>query len=244
LKRVRRKTSDPKRPRTMIKGKIPVEFSISKARKAQKCIAQRVITQDKLPKNIRLIAGVDAAYFGNFAIGAVAVLDYDSFEVLETQVVTQNVEFPYIPTLLSFRELPIAVSCIRKLSIQPDVFLVDGHGRAHPFRCGLASHLGVVLGKPTIGVAKNKLIGEPKQVGEDMFLFQDNEIIGAVVNSRIGSKPFYVSIGHKMKLETAVKIVKHCTLQSRIPEPIRVAHKIASEERKAKIAASTTMGEK
>lgn len=228
----------------MSRGKVAIEFSISKARKAQERIAQKVILQDELPKDIRLIAGVDAAYFGSFAIGTVAVLDYDSFKVLETQVVTQRVEFPYVPTLLSFRELPVAVSCIRKLSVQPDVFLVDGHGRAHPFRCGLASHLGVVLGKPTVGVAKNKLIGEPKQIGADTFLVQDDEIIGAVVTNCCASKPLYVSIGHKVKLETAEKIVKHCTFRNHLPEPIHVAHKIASEERKAKIAASPTMGEK
>jgi deoxyribonuclease V len=228
----------------MSKSKIPIEFSIFKARKAQTCLAQKVITQDKLPKDIRLIAGVDAAYFGTFAVGAVAVLDYNSFEVLETQVVTQPVEFPCVPTLLSFRELPIAVSCIRKLSIQPDVFLVDGHGMAHPFRCGLASHLGVVLHKPTVGVANNKLVGEPMKVGEDVFLIQDSEIIGGVVTSLAGTKPIYVSVGHMVKLETAVRIVKHCSVQSRIPEPIRVAYKTASEEQKAKIAASTSMDEK
>ncbi len=228
----------------MSKNGVAIEFSISKARKAQTLIAQKVIMQDELPKNVRLIAGVDAAYFGSFAVGTVAVLDYSSFEVLETQVVTQRVEFPYVPTLFSFRELPVAVSCIRRLSVQPDVFLVDGHGRAHPFRCGLASHLGVVLGKPTVGVAKNKLIGEPKRVGEDTFLVQDDEIIGAVITNRFASKPLYVSIGHRVNLETAVEIVKHCSFRNRIPEPIRVAHRIASEERKAKIPASPTMFEK
>jgi len=171
------------------------EFSIVKARTAQSCIAQKVITQDKLPKQIRLIAGVDAAYTENLAIGAAIALDYESLEVIESQTATQLVRFPYVPTLLSFRELPAAISAIRKLKLQPDVFLVDGHGRAHPYRCGLASHLGVALGKPTVGVAKSRLIGEAKQVGKEVFLIDKGEVVGAVVPTFKATKPVFVSVG-------------------------------------------------
>ena len=218
------------------------EFSISKARKAQTCLAKKIVTQDRLPKEIRLVAGVDAAYFGDRAFGAAAVLDYNSLEVLETQTVTQQVKFPYVPTLLSFRELPPIMACIRKLKHRPDVFLVDGHGKAHPYGCGLASHLGVVLGKPTVGVAKSRLVGDPRQVSDEVFLVLDGEVVGALVETKKGSKPVYVSVGNMVSLETAVRIVKHCSLGNRIPEPIRVAHCAAGEERKAKIGAPTIKG--
>jgi deoxyribonuclease V len=222
--------------------KIPVEFSISKARKAQCLIAQKVIAEDRIIKDIRLIAGVDVAYLDDLAIGAVVVLNYKTLEVLETRVISQKVNFPYVPTLLAFREVPVAISCIRRLSLQPDVFLFDGHGRAHPYRCGLASHLGVALNKPTIGVAKSRLIGEQKEIGENNFLVQDGEIISALVQSQ-NKKPIFVSVGNLVTLETAVRIVKYTT-HGRIPEPIRLAHKIASEERKAKIAGFPTISEK
>ncbi len=223
---------------------VAVEFSIRKARKAQALLAQKVISEDRLPMEIKLVGGVDAAYTEGLAFGAVAVLDYNSLKVLETQTVTQQVKFPYIPTLLSFRELPVAIACIKKLKLEPDVFLVDGHGRAHPYKCGLASHLGLTLGKPTIGVAKNKLVGERREVGEDVFLVQDGEVVGAVVPTRRGAKPVYVSVGHMVSLQTAVKTVKHCIRDARVPEPIRVAHRLASEERKAKITPSANTGDR
>jgi len=200
------------------------------------CIASKVISEDRLPPEIRLIAGVDAAYAGDWAVGAAAVLDYQSLEVLEVQTAVCQVKFPYVPTLLSFRELPAAVACIRKLKAQPDVFLVDGHGKAHPYRCGFASYLGVALGKPTVGVAKSRLIGEAKQMEDNLLLVHEDEVVGAVVSTQRGSKPVYVSVGHMVSLETAIRIVKHCTRGSRIPEPLRVAHRVASEKRKAEIA--------
>ncbi len=223
----------------MKKADATAQFSISKAHHAQTCMAQKIISQDKLPKEIKLVAGVDSAYAGDLAFGAATVLNYESLQVLETQTAVQPVKFPYVSTLLSFRELPVAVACIRKLKLKPDVFLVDAHGKAHPFGCGFASHLGLVLGKPTVGVAKNRLVGEPKKKGEDVFLVQGGEIIGAVVPTRSGAKPVYVSVGHLISLETAIKIVKHCTRSSRVPEPILQAHRFASEKRKAQIAAPT-----
>jgi deoxyribonuclease V len=217
-------------------SEVALEFSFCKARRAQNCVAQKVIDKDHLPKKISLVGGVDAAYAGDVAFGVAVVLDYDSFEFREAQIVTQKVKFPYVSTLLSFRELPVAAVCIRKLKLQPDVLLVDGHGKAHPYGCGLASHLGVAMEKPTVGVAKRRLVGEPKRVGEDTFLVQDGEVIGAVVSTRNAAKPVYVSVGHMVSLATAVEIVKHCSRISRVPEPIRLAHRLASEERKAKMA--------
>jgi deoxyribonuclease V len=135
--------------------------------------------------------------------------------------------------LLSFREIPPAVACIRRLKLQPDVFLADGQGVAHPYRCGFASHLGLALGKPTIGVAKSRLIGKPTEVGEKVFLVENGQIIGSVITTKESAKPVYVSVGHLISLRTAIKIVKHCVRNNRIPEPLLLAHKIASEERYA-----------
>ncbi len=219
----------------MRKNGASLEFSIGKARKAQICLAKKVVTEDRLPKEIKRVAGVDVAYQDDWAFGAVAVLDYLSLKVLETQTSIQKVKFPYVPTLLAFRELPLALSAIRQLKTNPDVFLVDGHGTAHPYKCGFASHLGVAIGKSTVGVAKSKLVGETQRVRGEVLLVLDGEIVGAEVNTRKAIKPVYVSIGHLVSLQTAIRIVKHCSRQ-RIPEPILQAHNLASENRKAKMA--------
>jgi deoxyribonuclease V len=207
-------------------------FSVSKAHKTQLRLSQKIISEDRLPQKINYIAGVDAAYAGELAIGAVAVLDYESLELLESQTATCEVKFPYIPTLLSFREIPPTVACIKKLKLQPDVLLADGQGIAHPYGCGFASHLGLAIGKPTIGVAKSRLIGKPAKIAGEDFLVQKGQIISAVVTTKNGAKPVYVSIGHMISLGTAVKIIKHCARNSRIPEPTLQAHKIASEEKR------------
>jgi len=208
------------------------KFSVSKAHKAQSLLSRKIITEDRLPPKIKLVAGVDVAYIGGLAIGAVAVLDFESLELLEQQTAMSEAKFPYIPTLLSFREIPPAIACIKKLRMQPDVFLADGQGIAHPYGCGFASHLGLATGKPTFGVAKSRLIGEPTMIGDHAFLVLKERVIGAVVTTKEGAKPVYVSVGHLISLETAVKLTKHCARNSRIPEPILQAHKIASEERR------------
>lgn len=178
------------------------------------------------------------AYAREVSVGVAAVLDYYSFELLESRTVFCKTCFPYIPTLLSFREVPPAVLSIKKLKLQPDVFLVDGQGFAHPYRCGFASHLGLVIKKPTIGVAKSRLFGEADKTESYegvTFLKHKGEVVGAEVVTKSGCKPVYVSVGHMVSLKTAIKIVKHCTLRSRIPAPILKAHAIAAlEKRKIK----------
>src|SRR3990170_6367558 len=208
------------------------KFSISKAHETQLRLSQKIIAEDRLPQKIKRIAGVDVAYTGELAIGAVAVLDYETLELLERQTATSEVKFPYIPTLLSFREIPPAVACIKNLKLTPDVFLADGQGIAHPYGCGFASHLGLAIGKPTIGVAKSRLSGEPTTIADQVFLVQKGQVIGAVVTTKEGVKPVYVSVGHLISLATAVKIAKHCVRHSRIPEPLLQAHKIAAEEKR------------
>jgi len=205
-------------------------FSAKKAHKTQLCLSKKIILKDKLPPKIRTVAGVDVSYIGDIGVGAVTVLDYDSLKLLETQVATCHVKMPYIPTLLSFREIPPAMAAINKLKFQPDVFLVDAQGIAHPYRCGFASHLGLALEKPTVGAAKSRLIGTQMEMDGETFLVDKGEIIGAVVITKQSAKPIYVSIGHMVSLDRAIKIVKHCA-RSRIPEPLLQAHKLATKER-------------
>ena len=186
--------------------------------------------EDRSPPKIRTVGGVDVSYFGTTGFGAVTVLDYESRELLEAQVAVCEVKIPYIPTLLSFREIPPVMAAIKKLKIHPDIFLVDGQGWAHPYRCGLASHLGLALGKPTVGVAKSRLIGMQVEKDGRTLLVDKDEVIGEVVTTKPDTKPIFFSIGHMVSLNTAVKMVKHCA-KNRVPEPLLQAHNLATRKR-------------
>ncbi len=175
-----------------------------------------------------MVGGVDVAYIGDIGIGAAVVLDYQTLESIETSVIICPVHMPYVPTLLSFRELPPAIAAIKQLKVQPDVFLVDAQGWAHPYRCGFACHIGLVLRKPTVGVAKSRLIGEPTEVCGRTVLVDKCEIIAEILTTQKGTKPIYVSVGHMLSLETAVEIVRHCS-KNRIPEPTLQAHNLANK---------------
>ena len=206
-------------------------FSVVRAHESQRRLSGKLISEDKLPRKIKYVAGVDVAYSEKKAVGAVAVLDYPTLKLLEYQTSTYETKFPYVPTLLSFREIPPSMACIRKLKLHPDVFLVDGHGMAHPFRCGFASHLGLAIKKPTIGVAKSNLVGRPVKIGSEILIFDNGQIVGSEVLTKKRSKPVYVSIGHMVSLKRATEIVRHCACNSQIPEPLRFAHRIATEEK-------------
>jgi deoxyribonuclease V len=218
----------------MKKIRFPIEFnskfSVEKAHAMQKQLSRLVICEDTLPKRITYVAGVDVAYTKQHSIGAVAVLDYKTLTVVEAETAKVKTRFPYIPTLLSFREIPPALAAIRKLKTKPDVFLVDGQGRAHPYRLGFASHLGLLLDKTTIGVAKSPLCGKVGTFNQDGWtpIVDKGEVIGAAV-TKDGKKPIYVSTGHKVSLERAESIVKACSTGYRIPQPIRIAHILANE---------------
>src|SRR4030043_787458 len=209
--------------------------SVRKARKAQIRLEKKLSLEDRLPSKIRRVACVDVAYAKSLSIGTVAVMDYDSLKFVESQTAVCETQIPYIPTLLSFREIHPTVMSIRRLKTQPDLFLVDGQGYAHPYRCGFASHLGLVIRKPTIGAAKSRLLGETVNapIEENVtFLKHKNEIIGAAVSTGHSSKQVYVSTGHMVSLDTAIEIIKHCTQKNRIPEPLLKAHEIATEEKR------------
>jgi deoxyribonuclease V len=206
-------------------------------------LSKRIVFEDRLPERIRCVGGVDVAYTKDTAIGAAVVLDYDSLELVESQTSCCKIRFPYIPTLLSFREIRPALLSIKKLKIEPDVFLVDGQGFAHPYRCGFACHLGLLIDRPTIGIAKSRLFGEIDRVWSQegvALLKHEGEVIGAVIGGKDVARPVFVSVGHRVSLETAVGIVKHCIRGHRVPEPILKAHEAANvEKRKINIDQTT-----
>jgi deoxyribonuclease V len=218
--------------------KLPIRlsprFSVEKAHEMQLRLSEQVIREDTLPDTIKYVAGVDVAYAKEISIGAVAVLDFASLSLVESKVVHLKTRFPYIPTLLSFREIPPAYSAVKKLEVETDTFLVDGQGIAHPYRLGFAAHLGLAINKPTIGVAKSLLCGKVEPVGGQEWapLTDGGEIIGAEVVTKPGTRPIYVSVGHRVSLKRAIDLVRSCTRTYRIPEPIRRAHMLANEEKR------------
>jgi deoxyribonuclease V len=214
--------------------KLNPNFSVKKAHEMQLRLSKKLIFEDTLTENIGYVAGVDVAYLEDTSVAAVAVLDFSTLSQVEFQVAHVKTCFPYIPTLLSFREIPPAYSAIKKLHNKPDVFLVDGQGFAHPYGLGFASHLGLILDKPTIGVAKSLLCGKVEQnVGKGWApLNYKGKVIGAEVVTKQGTKPVYVSVGHRVSLKRATEIVLQCTGKYKLPEPIRRAHITAGEEKR------------
>ena len=190
----------------------------------------------------RYIAGVDISVnrFSKTGTGAVVVLSYPGLEIEETQVVTDLIEFPYVPGLLSFREAPLLLAAFKKLTLVPDIVLVDGQGIAHPRRIGIASHLGLLLGIPTIGCAKSRLCGEHEipyaAAGSYRELKDKGEVIGAVLRTRESVKPLYISIGHMVDLPAAIHWVLACCRGYRLPEPTRLAHMAAGGNLKEVVA--------
>ncbi len=176
----------------------------------------------------RTIAGIDVGVSGEVARAAVVVLTYPDLRPMEQVAAEKPVSFPYIPGLLSFREVPVILDALQRLSALPDLLMCDAQGRAHPRRLGLASHLGVLLDKPTIGCAKSRLLGTHDEVpdipGAWVPLIDQGEIVGAALRTRAGVHPLYVSVGHRVDLDGAVKLVVACCRNHRLPEPTRLAH--------------------
>jgi len=202
-------------------------FSVEKAIELQKKLSKRVKKTSFLPSRLKRIGGLDVAYFDDKAIGSCAIVDYETLRTLETITVLTKATTPYMPGFLAFREAPIMVETAKKLKLKPDVYLVDGQGIAHPRRFGLASHVGILLDSATIGVAKSRLYGEIK----GGFLYgEEGDALGAVFATKMSGKMLYISIGHKISLEDALRIVSSCTINGS-PEPLRVAHELAAKRR-------------
>ncbi len=203
------------------------------AREVQSRLADRIERVDRLGPITR-VAGVDVGFedSGRTARAAVAVLAWPELALEASAVVRTPVKFPYVPGLLTFRELPALLAAWECLPVYPDLVLCDGQGLAHPRRMGFASHLGLWLDIPSVGVAKTRLIGEygpvPAEKGQWTPLLDGEEVIGAVLRTRVGIKPLYVSIGHRVSLETAIAWTLACTTRYRLPETTRQAHRLAS----------------
>ncbi|HUT04061.1 MAG TPA: deoxyribonuclease V [bacterium] len=214
-----------------VKSLHPWNVSYADAVKLQRELAERVIQQSSLTlDSIRLVAGADVSYSRatNRCYCAVVVLSFPRLELVCQKSAITDAAFPYIPGLLSFREIPGLVRAFERLDTIPDVVIADGQGLAHPRRLGLACHLGLVLDMPTVGCAKSRLVGEFEQPGQkkgsSTDLMHRKELVGAVLRTRTNISPVFVSIGHKIGLQTAIKLVLACSPKFRLPETTRAAH--------------------
>jgi deoxyribonuclease V len=197
----------------------------------QKRLSQEVVRKSGL-KTVETVAGVDTGYSGGMARAAVVNLKFPSLEPVEHAVALGRLNFPYIPGLLSFREGPVILEALTKLTQAPDLLIFDGHGMAHPRRFGLACHIGLLVDIPSIGCAKTKLMGqydEPDpEHGSFRYLTDQGEIIGAVLRTRNNVKPVFVSIGHKVNLKDSIKFVLNCCRGYRLPETTRRADRLSA----------------
>jgi len=184
---------------------------------------------------VRHVAGIDIGFerSGTITRAAVCVLSIADLSVVDFALVTMPTRFPYVPGLLSFREAPAALAALARLTVSPDVLIYDGHGLAHPRRCGVASHVGLLADIPSIGVAKSRLVGThddvPDRKGAWCPLSDHGEIVGAVLRTRVGVQPVYVSVGHRVGLDSALALAMRCTTRYRLPQTTRWAHRIASD---------------
>jgi deoxyribonuclease V len=191
-------------------------------------------------RRVRLVAGADLAITpdGQRCVAGLVVWDLHRREVVEEQSAVRPLRFPYVPGLLSFREVPAVLAAARKLRTEPDAFLFDGQGRAHPRRFGLACHAGLLLDRPSVGCAKSRLMGQYRPPGRqrgawtDLLSPQDGKRIGAVVRTRTDVKPVFVSVGHRCRLIDAIELTLACGGRFRLPEPARRAHQLVTRLRR------------
>ena len=210
------------------------DVSSSEAMEVQQGLRSKVSTERTFSQ-VNTVAGVDVAIKGEVAKAAIVVLNYPELSPVDYSLAELPVEFPYIPGLLAFREAPSVLAALEKLRTEPDLFIFDAQGLAHPRRMGLATHLGVIIDRPSIGCAKSRLCGSHHEPGTERgsytYLYDGDQIIGAVVRTKIGVNPLYVSIGHKVDLPTAIEYVLSCCTSYRLPETTRYAHQVAGGER-------------
>jgi len=221
------------------------DLAIPEARALQEQLRGRVIERDT-GRAPRLVAGADISFDRSSPElhAAVVVLDAESLEVVEIAAVRARARFPYVPGYLSFREIPPLLEAFAKLEAAPDLIVCDGQGRAHPRRFGLACHLGVLLDRPTLGCAKSRLVGDYREPGPrrgaHTRLRDAGEVIGEVVRTRSGVKPVFVSVGHRISLETARRTALQLAPRYRLPEPVRAAHREVNRLRRLAISGGCT----
>jgi deoxyribonuclease V len=199
----------------------------------QQQLRGEIIMEDQLG-TVQRVAGVDVGFEegGTITRAAIAVLSFPELQLVEQAIARRPTTFPYIPGFLSFREIPAVLDALEQITTPLDLLLCDGHGIAHPRRLGIAAHLGLLVNLPAIGVGKSLLVGKhdevPNERGAWQPLWHKGETIGAVLRTRIGTKPLYISLGHRISLLTAIDYVMRCTPKYRLPETTRHAHKLAS----------------
>ena len=217
-----------------IQQRHPWPLTVDEAIAIQQQLRTEVITEDQLGA-VQYVAGVDLGFeeSGTISRAAVAILSFPDLQLKEHAIAKRPTTFTYIPGFLSFREIPAVLDALEKVSITPDLILCDGQGIAHPRRLGIACHLGLIIDLPTIGVAKSLLVGKhdelPNERGAWQPLKHRGETIGAVLRTRTGVKPVYVSSGYRVSLPTAIDYVMRCTPKYRLPETTRWADKLASD---------------
>jgi deoxyribonuclease V len=206
---------------------------------AQQKLRGRVVTEDCFGQ-IRTVAGADLAFDPqtNDAVAGVILYGLPGLEEIERQMAWRKLRFPYVPGLLSFRESPVLIAAFQRLRTEPDLIMIDGHGRAHPRSFGIACHIGVLFDKPTVGCAKSLLIGEyqepgPRTGSTSSLLFR-GERVGVVLRTRDNVKPIFVTQGHRLALDTAVTLVRQCADGFRIPKPTREADRYVRQLRRAR----------
>ncbi|MDE2860365.1 MAG: deoxyribonuclease V [Chloroflexota bacterium] len=213
----------------------PWDVDARTAADIQRELAARVVVRDEVTPEPRFVAGVDLSPpdANGEATAAAVVMELPSLSIVEVRLHRGVPAFPYVPGLLSFREAPLVLGALAKLSTPPDAILVDGHGMAHPRRFGLACHIGLLTGIPTVGCAKSILCGRPDgslkpERGSHVPLVDRGEVIGAAVRTRDSVSPIYVSVGHRVSLERAVELTLAGCWRYRMPEPTRLAHLAAA----------------
>lgn len=221
-----------------IKELHPWNVTPKEAVEIQRRLQPRVTLRNRL-QPVRYVAGTDVS--SSLADGTVwagvVVVAYPGLEPVETRWARGNTSFPYIPGLLSFREIPILVSALKKLKTVPNLILCDGQGIAHPRGMGLATHLGVLANCPTIGCAKSRLVGTysglAQEKGATAELVHSGKVVGMAARTRKMVKPIYISAGHHITLKQSIRIVLRCCPKYRVPEPIRMAHHLVNRLREA-----------
>ncbi len=200
----------------------------------QKQLAFEVVAEDKFDAPVKTVAGIDLGYDAknDTSRAVVVVLSFPELELLETNEALLPIQFPYVPGLLSFRETPVAIKALEKLTLTPDLILCDGQGLAHPRKFGIACHIGLIADVPTAGVAKSLLVGKFENLGETRGsiapLIHKNEQVGVALRTKDQVQPVFVSVGHRISLETATEIILQCAPKYRLPETTRLADKLAS----------------
>ncbi|HLU98849.1 MAG TPA: endonuclease V [Thermobifida alba] len=204
------------------------------ARALQDRLAPRVRVEPLDPGGVRLVAGLDVSYGAAELVAAAVVLDAVTLEVVAQATVRAAPSFPYVPGLFAFRELPPLLAALERLTVEPDAYVCDGYGLAHPRRFGLACHLGVLLDRPVLGVAKNAFVGEAAEPGPTRGaaadLVDSGEVVGRCLRVQDGVRPVYVSVGHRVDLDSACALVLRLSPRHRICEPIRRADRLSRAE--------------